>query len=229
MNNVIPAGLYLNLGCGRNNPPGWVNLDGSWQAWFAGHPVMAWIAKQFIRYEVGTWPRGILYRDLRNGLGYSLNSTAVIYSSHTLEHLHRDEALDLLRDCYGVLKPGGICRFVVPDLAAIIGWYLEHSNQPTETKIQSSSDMLMELLTIRAKYASSSLGLLSWYRQWKDIEYHKWMYDKEGLLTLFHEAGFKEPKSREYLDSLIPIQKLTLVEHADRIQNGAGIVVEAVR
>lgn len=38
-----------------------------------------------------------------------------IYSEHFLEHLFLDESLEILRECYRVLAPGGFIRLVVPD------------------------------------------------------------------------------------------------------------------
>jgi len=55
------------------------------------------------------------------------------------------------------------------------------------------------------------------------------MYDAEGLIHLFREAGFANPAPRAYLDSAIPASALSVVEHADRIQDGAGVCVEARR
>jgi hypothetical protein len=28
----------VNLGCGPDAPPNWINVDGSWNAWFTHHP-----------------------------------------------------------------------------------------------------------------------------------------------------------------------------------------------
>ena len=58
----------------------------------------------------------VAYRDVRRGLGYSEGSIAVVYASHMLEHLYRDEALRFLQDAHRALMPEGVCRIVVPDL-----------------------------------------------------------------------------------------------------------------
>jgi hypothetical protein len=55
------------------------------------------------------------------------------------------------------------------------------------------------------------------------------MYDVEGLVHTFCQAGFADPQSRGYLDSAIPRERSSAVEDASRVQDGAGICVEAVR
>lgn len=49
----------------------------------------------------------------------------MVYHSHLLEHFSKTEALPFLRECYRVLKPGGIIRIAVPDLERIVRVYLQ--------------------------------------------------------------------------------------------------------
>jgi len=86
----------------------------------------------------------------------------------------------------------------------------------------------MNMLGMRARSSHAS-GVYGWYRRWSDFDSHKWMYDEEGLLSAFREAGFPAPRPRDYLESDIPKELLTRVEQADRVQNGAGLCVEARR
>ncbi|MGH8188436.1 MAG: hypothetical protein ACREUC_17905, partial [Steroidobacteraceae bacterium] len=60
-------------------------------------------------------------------------------------------------------------------------------------------------------------------------DHHKWVYDGDSLCALFREAGFAQPAVRGFLDSDISRERLALVEHADRVCDGAGICVEARR
>jgi predicted SAM-dependent methyltransferase len=43
----------------------------------------------------------------------------VVWCSHCLEHLHFYEAEQAMREFYRVLKPGGVCVIMVPDLEGI--------------------------------------------------------------------------------------------------------------
>ncbi|HJZ77590.1 MAG TPA: methyltransferase domain-containing protein [Vicinamibacterales bacterium] len=223
---AIPDGVRVNVGSGPVSAPGWINVDGSWQARLAGRRWLAPLVSAALGVEVGHWPRGIRYRDIRRGLGYADRSVAVVYASHTLEHLYRDEALRFLRDVRRSLVPGGVCRVVVPDLAAIVGWYLAHRREPAEQRAEPSSDLLMHMLLLRRDRAGGG-GVVAAIRRWTDLHEHKWMYDEEGLVALFVEAGFARPSPRRYLDSRIPRALLEQVERADRLSDGAGVCVEA--
>jgi hypothetical protein len=217
----------VNAGSGPSDPQPWINIDGSWQARLAGHRWLARAGARLLGIEIGHWPRGVRYRDVRRGLGYSDGSVAVVYASHMLEHLYRDEAVRFLQDAHRVLMPEGVCRIVVPDVEQIVLWYLAHQREPVETHREPSSDMLMGLLLLRSKTAGHRSGPLQLARRLADLHEHKWMYDREGLLALFREAGFRCPVARAFLDSAIPRAALERVEQHDRLEGGAGICVES--
>ena len=58
-------------------------------------------------------------------LPYNDSEFEFCYSSHLLEHLSKKHALDFLIEVKRVLRDGGICRIVVPDLERIVVSYLE--------------------------------------------------------------------------------------------------------
>ena len=93
--------VLLNLGCGSRFHPAWVNAD--------------------------LVPRaeGVLRCDVRAGLPFPGESFDAVYHAHVLEHLPRDGALSLLRECRRVLRPGGTIRVVVPDLEQVARLYLD--------------------------------------------------------------------------------------------------------
>jgi predicted SAM-dependent methyltransferase len=219
----LPSGEFLNVGSGPVVRPGWISIDGSWQARLAGHPLLARVAHAVTGREVGHWPRGILCRDVREGIGRPADTAAAIYSSHFIEHLRRDEALRFLRDCKATLKSGGVCRIVTPDLRALAGRYL----QTGERTASAAEDFLRDSLLVDANGSSAS-GMLRWYRARTRFDAHKWLYDGSSLRLLFEEAGFRTPEVRAYLDSRIPPERLELVEDRNRIEGGAGVVVEGL-
>jgi SAM-dependent methyltransferase len=90
----------LNLGCGGRFHPAWVNLDLR-----PAHP-------------------SVSPHDVAEPLPFPDRSFDAVYHAHLLEHLPRERAAPLLRECFRVLKPGGIVRVVVPDLEQIAELYL---------------------------------------------------------------------------------------------------------
>lgn len=223
----LPPGPWLNVGSGASSPPAWINYDGSWQARLAGHRWLAGIGRRVLGVDIGRWPPGVRYCDIRRGVPHADDSVGAVYASHVLEHLHRNDAARFLRHLRRVLKPHGVCRVVVPDAHAIVRWYLAHRDEPAAARKGSSSDLLMDMLMLRAREPHAGNPVIDLVRRVTDLHEHKWMYDQEGLLAVFEEAGFAQPEARLYLDSAIPREALQQVEREDRLCGGAGVCVEA--
>jgi SAM-dependent methyltransferase len=82
--------VRLNLGCGRDVRPGWVNVDAT-----PGDGV------------------DVVF-DLDSGVPLPFDDCSVseVYGSHVLEHLHRP--LPLMQELWRVARPGATARFRVP-------------------------------------------------------------------------------------------------------------------
>jgi predicted SAM-dependent methyltransferase len=98
--NSVRIRRYLNLGCGQRAHPGWTNVD----------------------FRATT--NGVLEHDLGTGIPFGDGSFDVVYCSHVLEHFRRPAASAFLRECWRVLRHGGVLRVVVPDLEQIAREYL---------------------------------------------------------------------------------------------------------
>ena len=94
---------YINLGCGPIfiDSPQWINLD-------------------FDSSDLAIRKANIL-----DTLPLKENSASVVYSSHFFEHIPRSCIQDFLKECFRVLKPNGVLRFVLPDLENMVRAYLE--------------------------------------------------------------------------------------------------------
>ena len=88
---------YLNVGCGSNVRPDYINLDISWR------------------------PGVNLCWDITKGIPLSNGSVKGIYSEHCLEHISYWASINVLKEFYRILNPCGVLRLVVPDA----GLYLE--------------------------------------------------------------------------------------------------------
>jgi len=85
----------LNVGCGTNPKPGWVNIDLGRGA------------------DVAV--------DVRGGLPFDDHSCDLIYSEHFLEHLiYPQESVPFLRECRRILKADGRIEIGVPDAHYVV-------------------------------------------------------------------------------------------------------------
>lgn len=91
----------LNLGCGDLCVPGWTNAD------------------------IAPSRPDVLAVDISRDLPFEDRRFEAVYCSHVLEHLPRDAAPGLMRECRRILRPGGMLRVAVPDLETIARLYLE--------------------------------------------------------------------------------------------------------
>lgn len=82
--------IRLNIGCGPNRKPGWVNID--------------------LRPDVD------VSLDMREPMPFPDDSVAIVYSEHFFEHLdYPSPAKQFLKECHRILKPGGTFSVGVPD------------------------------------------------------------------------------------------------------------------
>jgi ubiquinone/menaquinone biosynthesis C-methylase UbiE len=66
--------------------------------------------------DVADLEKGVEKYDMRNlpMKGISDNTYDGVYSEHFIEHLHKGEGIDFLKEMYRVLKPGGTIRTIWP-------------------------------------------------------------------------------------------------------------------
>lgn len=93
--------MKLNLGCGPHVMNGWINYD-------SGYPE----DKRIINCNL-----------ILGNLPHADKSTDFIFSEHFIEHAPKDKMIYLFRECYRVLKQGGVMRVSTPNLSYLISNY----------------------------------------------------------------------------------------------------------
>jgi len=226
--------VKLNIGCGLDAPPKWVNIDGSWNARLAKRPLMRRVAATIgiiPRSSVDVpWPRNVRIHNVLKPLPFEDASVDAVFASHLLEHLYRDDALRVLRECHRVLRDGGACRLIVPDLRAIVEEYLAGENRLKASEGDSSetpADRMNDRLLLRSRSGPKGSWIARVCRSLWDFHSHKWMYDADSLARIMTEAGFVDAHERALHDT--DILDIEGVERPDRVEGGAGVIVEAVK
>tara|TARA_A100001015_G_scaffold321052_1_gene449860 strand:- start:847 stop:1668 length:822 start_codon:yes stop_codon:yes gene_type:complete len=92
---------FLNIACGNSliNSEFWTNID------FTSND------------------KSVKRMNVLSDLPYDNDSFDVIYTSHFLEHIPREDLSSFLKECLRLLKPGGMIRIVMPDLEFLIKEY----------------------------------------------------------------------------------------------------------
>lgn len=153
--------LRVNLGCGSDKRPGWVNVDLGLDV-----PRRQRRQQHFIAY------------DLRRGLPMPPESCALIYSSHFFEHLTYREGLHLMRNCYAALAPGGRFRLALPDFRKVFAAYVAHDLSLFDLMTDALEEPAQRLLADYVTYAVYQFGE------------HKCIYDEERLEAILCSIGF---------------------------------------
>lgn len=232
MNSVKrPSTSRINLGCGLKAPDGWINVDSSYSASLAKLPRLKRVLCRLHvlpRYvaEAG-WSPDILIANLKRPLPFQDETADIVYSSHTLEHLHVEDAKNLFREIHRVLKPGGITRILVPDGTNAVrsGVLPEFTEQDYERTIAPMNARAMHYMNM-GKFPAY---LPPWKRIWfnyRDVHFHKYLYTDQSLGALFRWAGFRDVRKTAAFESRIA--EIRDVEIEGRGSDGS-LCVEGVR
>ena len=103
---------------------------------------------------------------------YESNSADLIYSSHFIEYLDREEVIPLLERWKEVLKPNGVLRLAVPNFEVYANLY-------------SSGEYPLDNF-LGVLYGKMPMG--------DETIYHKTVYDFHSLKSLLKNIGMKEIK-----------------------------------
>lgn len=152
--------IRLNCGCGEWLLSGYVNID----------------SDPTLNVDLAATMPPIPYGD---------ESVDEVWACHYLEHLDQPTGAEFLRECYRVLKPGGIVAVVVPDTRAIAAAYLEGRVAVEEPNSDGRLRYLRDLDDVCAMFLFSTV----------QPSHHKWAFDLATLARALGAAGF--PQLRE--------------------------------
>lgn len=178
------TGLRLNIGCGATPTAGWANFDNSWTIRAARNPLLKTV------FEAGGLLRGkesyldaihrhdIRWANATAKIPVADASAEVVYTSHMVEHLTRDEVDSFLAEARRVLARGGILRIAVPDIDYHVGQYHEHGD----------ADRFFDGLCVTGE---APRGLTDKVKNALVGErHHQWMYNGRTMSAMLERAGF---------------------------------------
>jgi predicted SAM-dependent methyltransferase len=181
--------LKVHLGCGADVRPGWVNID---------FGLIPWLGANSVRHHGVT----VIRHDLRKGLPLRSGGCALIYSSHFLEHLEYRHGLNLIADCYRVLRPGGVFRAALPNFKGAFEAYLGGNSAYMD---------LIDICAVNPGLERDTTSLVDHinYGVYQNGE-HKCIYDEEKMHLILCKAGFSSVSTTSYdpdIDPSDPIRR----------------------
>jgi predicted SAM-dependent methyltransferase len=135
--------MKLHIGCGNKYLPGFKHMDA--------------MSGNHIDYVC----------DARHLTMIDTDSVNEIYACHILEHVGREDVLEVLKEWNRVLKPKGIIRIAVPDFESIVKEYIKNPD------------------------LSKYLGLLYGGQNY-EYNFHYITFDFSYMKNLLQQAGFDD-------------------------------------
>lgn len=176
----------LHLGCGENRLPGWVNTD-----FFPDDPAVA-------------------HLDLTGPFPFADETIELIFSEHVIEHLPLAGGINLLRESFRVMKPGGRIRISTPPLPALLAIYAE----PDVPEHRDYLNWHRATWLADSQLATSAVVFNDFMRNWG----HLVIYDRETLTAMMVDAGFVDIQSCKLQQSDEP--RLAGLENDPRMPDG---------
>jgi predicted SAM-dependent methyltransferase len=149
------ASVKLHIGCGKRSLPGFAHID------------------------LADFPH-IDYRQPAELLPmFAEASVDLIYASHILQYYDQEEVTAVLAEWRRVLKPGGLLRLAVPDLAALVEVY-GRAGSP-----RAILGPLYGRMVIRSGGAER-------------VIYHRTVYDFASLEAVLRQGGFDDVRRYDW-------------------------------
>ena len=197
--------LYIQYGCGACAPEGWLNFDASPRL-----KIESMIGvRKLLKLTIGlVFPQNATPGNIVTGLPVPDQCAAVVFCSHVLEHLPRDDLASALRNTFRMLRPGGLFRLVVPDLQ----WRAARYIRSAADSDPIAADTFMQACLLGR--TATPKGLMASVSYCFGNSAHQWMYDFAALKMLLEDTGFVGVRRCELGDCSDP--KFASVEDASR-------------
>jgi len=201
--------IKLNLGCGKNVLSGWENID------------------------IFPHKKGVIAKDLSKGIPYKKGSVDFIYTEHFLEHLDEVDGFDLLKECYRVMKKGGVIRISVPNLDILINQIVLNFKKDFSLKEYPAMDRGFSSVCQLMNFWFYGQGVTKnpikfrkplGFKNNAGSGGHKYYYTFDDLSKKLKQIGFTNVGQKKYRES-----DLSLFKNIETRDNRGELIIEATK
>lgn len=182
----------LNLGCGTRYSKDWVNID-----FVSSNP-------------------NVIAHNLTLGIPFGENEFDVVYHSHVLEHFDKEQGFRFIKECYRVLKDGGIIRIAVPDLEGIAKNYIQSiqafENSPSSENNSNHEWAVLEMIDQMVRTKSG--GEIANYWLQHEIINEQYVEQRAGYEFTQYRKNYLSHFRND--DNKMPISKLSFFQNVKR-------------
>ena len=101
------------------------------------------------------------------------NSIEAIHSSHVIEHLNKQDGINMVKECYRILEPGGVLTLCCPGMDQYISRLLKNDFSDVRPHIITTLDTLVGELNHEEYHMS-----------------HRYLFNKDTIELWLLKAGF---------------------------------------
>ncbi len=138
------------------------------------------------------------------------NSFDFVYSEHMIEHIPFSDGQNMLRECFRILRPGGVLRIATPS----IGFLLRLLSSDRGALERAYTEWSVKNFVPHAPATTPAFVFNHFVRGWG----HQFIYDRETLINALTMAGFKQIIEYEAGQSSHPM--LSNLESSTRMPPG---------
>lgn len=177
--------IRVHYGCHVVAPADWENFDASPTLLAQRTPLIGGLLHKISGMPV-RFPDSVRYGDITKGLPFADGTVSALYASHVLEHLSHEDFHAALRESYRILKPGGVFRLIVPDLAGRARRYLDAYDKGDPGAAERFINETLLGRQSRPKTLKAHLKAMF------GNEVHLWMWDEPAMRAALASAGFAD-------------------------------------
>ena len=171
----------LHVGCGNVLLEGWLNIFFEPREEYGR-----------LRQENNAW---LLNYNLLKVWPINDGTIQYVAGSHFIEHLDLNHGIAFLKECYCVMKKGGVIRLSCPDLELYARSYINRNHN------FFNQSLIREGCTFKAAQTYGEIFIAKAYDSGGS---HKWFYDFESLQHIMQLAGFVHVKRCQRLEGQMP-------------------------
>jgi len=143
--------------------------------------------------------KNVIQTDLSKPLKYKTESVDYIYTCHFIEHLSEKDGYNLLRECFRVLKKGGVIHLLTPDLQAYVDIYNHFDNPSPDYYLYDIIMAKKQVFDTRQQWLNFALlgeTALKGTELLNGMKYtnnhHKFIYDFDDLKNKIEKIGYSK-------------------------------------